>query len=47
MRNSQMENPMKKLIAAAVVLVMSGSAAYAAAPETLHALAKACGLPCC
>lgn len=38
---------MKKILAAAVVLVMSGSAAYAAAPGTVHAIAKACGLPCC
>ena len=38
---------MKKLVAAAVVLLMSGSAAYAAAPEAVHAVAKACGLPCC
>ena len=38
---------MKKLVAAAVLLVTSASAAYAAAPETLHAFAKACGLPCC
>lgn len=38
---------MKKIFAAAVVLVMSGSAAYAAAPEAVHAVAKACGLPCC
>jgi hypothetical protein len=38
---------MKKLIAAAAVLLMSGSAAYAAAPEAVQAIAKACGLPCC
>lgn len=38
---------MKKIIAAAVVLLASGSAAYAAAPEAVHAMAKACGLPCC
>jgi hypothetical protein len=38
---------MKKIVAAAVVLLMSGSAAYAAAPEAVHAMAKACGLPCC
>jgi hypothetical protein len=38
---------MKKYLAAAVVLVMSSSAAYAAAPEAVHAFAKACGLLCC
>jgi opacity protein-like surface antigen len=38
---------MKKLVAAAVLLVASASTAYAAAPEALHNLAKACGLPCC
>ena len=38
---------MKKFFAAAVVLILSGSAAYAAAPEAVHAFAKACGLPCC
>jgi hypothetical protein len=38
---------MKKLVAAAVVLLMSGSAAYAAAPEAIHAVAHGCGLPCC
>jgi hypothetical protein len=43
----QLEGAMKKLYAAVVVLLMSGSAAYAAAPEAVHALAKSCGLPCC
>jgi hypothetical protein len=38
---------MKKLVAAAVVLLMSGSAAFAAAPEVIHAVAHACALPCC
>ncbi len=38
---------MKKIIAATVLLLTSASAAYAAAPEAVHALAKACGLPCC
>ncbi len=37
---------MKKIIAAATVLLFFGSAAYAAAPEAIHALAKSCGLPC-
>jgi hypothetical protein len=38
---------MKKIIAATVILLTSASAAYAAAPEAVHNLAKACGLPCC
>lgn len=38
---------MKKIIAAATALLFAGSAAYAAAPEAVHALAKSCGLPCC
>jgi hypothetical protein len=38
---------MKNIIAATVVLLASASTAYAAAPDALHALAKACGLPCC
>lgn len=38
---------MKKIIAATAVLLTSASAAYAAAPEAMHAVAKACGLPCC
>jgi hypothetical protein len=38
---------MKKIITAATLLLFSGSAAYAAAPEAIHALAKSCGLPCC
>jgi hypothetical protein len=38
---------MKKIIAATVVILTSASAAYAAAPEAVHTLAKACGLPCC
>ncbi len=38
---------MKKLVAAAVLLVASASTAYAAAPEAVHAFMKGCGLPCC
>jgi hypothetical protein len=38
---------MKKIFAATAMLLFAGSAAYAAAPEAMHALAKACGLPCC
>lgn len=38
---------MKKVATAIVLIVASASTAYAAAPETVHALAKACGLPCC
>jgi len=38
---------MKKMLAAAAALILSGSAAYAAAPDAVHAFAKACGLPCC
>lgn len=38
---------MKKFVAAAVFLLASGSAAYAAAPDAVHAVARACGLPCC
>lgn len=38
---------MKTLLAAAVVLLTMGSAAYAAAPGAVHALAHSCGLPCC
>lgn len=38
---------MKKFFAATATLLFSASAAYAAAPEALHQLAKACGLPCC
>lgn len=38
---------MKKIITATVMLLFAGSAAYAAAPEAVHAFAKACGLPCC
>ncbi len=38
---------MKKIIVATVALLTSASAAYAAAPETVHAIAKACGMPCC
>jgi hypothetical protein len=46
-RNQAKGTIMKKLVAAAAVLMFSASAAYAAAPESVHALAKACGLPCC
>jgi hypothetical protein len=42
-----MEAFMKNFIIAVVLLVGTAGAAYAAAPETVHALAKACGLPCC
>lgn len=38
---------MKKLFAAAIALAVSSSAAYAAAPEAVHSVARACGLPCC
>lgn len=38
---------MKKLVTATVVLLFAGGTAYAAAPETVHAIAHACGLPCC
>jgi|GEM_PF-5375179 len=38
---------MKKLIAGVVFLVAGASSAYAAAPEAVHAFAKACALPCC
>lgn len=38
---------MKRLVATVVATFMFGSAAYAAAPEAVHAIAKACGLPCC
>lgn len=38
---------MKKIVAAAVVLVLSATAAYAAAPGAVHALLSGCGLPCC
>jgi hypothetical protein len=38
---------MKKILAAATALLFAGSAAYAAVPEAVHALAKSCGLPCC
>lgn len=38
---------MKKIIAATLTLLFAGSAAYAAAPDAVHSLAKACGFPCC
>ena len=38
---------MKKILAATALLLFAGSAAYAAAPEAVHAFAKACGFPCC
>jgi hypothetical protein len=38
---------MKKIFAAAVLLVVSATAAHAAAPEAVHALLAGCGLPCC
>jgi len=36
---------MKKLIAATMTLLFAASGAYAAAPEAVHAIARACG--CC
>ena len=38
---------MKRLIIAAVALLAFSGTAYAAAPDTVRALAEACGLPCC
>lgn len=38
---------MKKIVTAVVLLLASGSAAYAAAPGAVHAMAHACGMPCC
>ena len=38
---------MRKMLFGAVTLLMSASAAYAAAPEAVHSVARACGLPCC
>ena len=39
---------MKRILpAAALALLASAGAAYAAAPEAVHAALKACGLPCC
>ncbi len=38
---------MKKFIVAAVVLVTASGTAYAAAPNAVHAVLHACGLPCC
>jgi hypothetical protein len=38
---------MKKLIAASALLIMSATAAHAAAPAAFHALLAACPLPCC
>lgn len=38
---------MMKMLFGAVTLLSSASAAYAAAPETVHSLVRACGLPCC
>lgn len=38
---------MKKLFAAAAVLVLGAGAAFAAAPDAVHGFAKACGFPCC
>jgi len=37
----------KKILFGAVTLILSASAAFAAAPEAVHSLASACGLPCC
>ncbi|CAA9516014.1 MAG: hypothetical protein AVDCRST_MAG91-1909 [uncultured Sphingomonadaceae bacterium] len=36
---------MKKIFAAAVILVMYGSVAYAAASEAIYTVATACGMP--
>ena len=38
---------MKKAIIAVAALLFTGSAAYAAAPNAVHAIAHSCGLPCC
>ena len=38
---------MKKIAAALVALIATGSAAYAAAPGAVHAALHSCGLPCC
>ena len=38
---------MKKIIFGGAMLIMSASAAYAAAPEAVHSVARACGLSCC
>jgi len=42
-----MEDRMKKLVLAAVLLIGAGGTAYAAAPGAMHAVLHACGLPCC
>lgn len=38
---------MKKVFAAVTLFLLAGGTVYAAAPETMHAIAHACGLPCC
>ena len=39
---------MKRILpAAALILLTSATAAYAAAPDAVQALLAACGLPCC
>ena len=38
---------MKKIVAVAVVLVLSATAAHAAVPDAVHTLLSGCGLPCC
>lgn len=38
---------MKKLSVTLFALFASATAAYAAAPEAAHAMARSCGLPCC
>ncbi len=38
---------MKKMIVALTAMLFAGGTAYAAAPEAVHAAARACGLPCC
>jgi hypothetical protein len=38
---------MKKVFAAAALLLFAGSAAVAAVPGAARAIGHACGLPCC
>lgn len=38
---------LKVLTTAAIALLATGTAAYAAAPGAVHAIAHGCGLPCC
>lgn len=47
-RRSILEEKMKtRITGAALLLLTIATAAYAAAPEAVHSVAKACGLPCC